>query len=382
MPFEEHRHAGAARAGRRQRAACASTQSVQDAAAAPSNIVITLGTPSSRTSRSTCRDIRTALDDLLPVLRPGHTLVLRSTVAPGTTEFVAGYLEQQPRPRDRRRHVRRARAGADRRPAASSRRSTRCRASSAASASAPASASRELFEVFGAPIVQTTPVQAELAKIWTNILRYTHFALPNLLMMDCEQYGANVFEVIDLINRDYPRGGIARPGPHRRHLPAQGLRVLARSAPTRRACCWPSRASTSRVPLLPRRGHEAPARRRCAAARSPCSGSTFKRDTDDERDSLVAQADPPARARARGRRRPRPARRRRRRSRSRTRSRDADAVVVATNHSAFEQPDRCAAIAAPPARLPRRRPLERARRRPGVRVRDELSAARDRVRRS
>jgi UDP-N-acetyl-D-mannosaminuronic acid dehydrogenase len=55
-------------------------------------------------------------------------------------------------------------------------------------------------------------VQAELAKIWTNIFRYTNFALPNLLMMNCEQYGANVFEVIDLINRDYPRGGIAMPG--------------------------------------------------------------------------------------------------------------------------------------------------------------------------
>jgi UDP-N-acetyl-D-mannosaminuronic acid dehydrogenase len=60
--------------------------------------------------------------------------------------------------------------------------------------------------------VQTTPAQAELAKIWTNILRYANFALPNLLMMDCEQYNANVFEVIDLINRDYPRGGIALPG--------------------------------------------------------------------------------------------------------------------------------------------------------------------------
>src|SRR5207249_8637724 len=69
-----------------------------------------------------------------------------------------------------------------------------------------------LFEVFGTEIVQTTPVQAELAKIWTNILRYTEFALPNLLMIDCEQHGANVFEVIDLINRDYPRGGIAQPG--------------------------------------------------------------------------------------------------------------------------------------------------------------------------
>src|SRR5581483_5832220 len=69
-----------------------------------------------------------------------------------------------------------------------------------------------LFEPLGAPIVQTTPVEAELAKIWTNILRYTQFALPNLLMMDCEQYDANVFEVIELINRDYPRGGMALPG--------------------------------------------------------------------------------------------------------------------------------------------------------------------------
>ena len=70
----------------------------------------------------------------------------------------------------------------------------------------------ELFEVFGTEIVQTTPVEAELAKIWTNILRYIQFALPNLLMMECEQFGANVFEVIELINHDYPRGGIAAPG--------------------------------------------------------------------------------------------------------------------------------------------------------------------------
>jgi UDP-N-acetyl-D-mannosaminuronic acid dehydrogenase len=70
----------------------------------------------------------------------------------------------------------------------------------------------ELFAHLGAPVVHTTPVQAELAKIWTNIMRYATFSLPNLLMMDCEQYGANVFEVIDLINKDYPRGGIAMPG--------------------------------------------------------------------------------------------------------------------------------------------------------------------------
>ena len=61
-------------------------------------------------------------------------------------------------------------------------------------------------------IVRTSPVQAELAKISANIFRYATFALPNLLMMDREQHGANVFDVIELVNRDYPRGGLARPG--------------------------------------------------------------------------------------------------------------------------------------------------------------------------
>src|SRR5215207_10280830 len=64
---------------------------VVDAARAE-HIVITLGTPSFSHIEIDIRDIRSALDDLLPHLRPGQTIVLRSTVAPGTTEFVAGYI--------------------------------------------------------------------------------------------------------------------------------------------------------------------------------------------------------------------------------------------------------------------------------------------------
>ena len=139
--------------------------------------------------------------------------------------------------------------------------------------------------MFGAPIVQTTPAQAELAKIWTNILRYTEFALPNLLMMDCEQYDANVFEVIDLINRDYPRGGIAQPGltagtclrkdfafsEERSNAPGMLLAV--------------SRVNES-VPLFLVEG----IKRRLGLARGQkvaVLGLAFKRDTDDERDSLA-----------------------------------------------------------------------------------------------
>ncbi len=128
-----------------------------------------------------------------------------------------------------------------------------------------------MFGVFGAPIVKTTPVQAELAKIWTNILRYATFALPNLLMMDCERYDANVFEVIDLINHDYPRGGMAMPGltagsclrkdfafsEERSNAPGHAARGLARP-----------RGGAA----VPDRGRQAPASAAWPRARWRCSG--------------------------------------------------------------------------------------------------------------
>jgi UDP-N-acetyl-D-mannosaminuronic acid dehydrogenase len=180
-------------------------------AARGKHIVITLGTPSFSHIEIDMRDIRSALDDLLGLLEPGHALTLRSTVAPGTTEFVAGYLAKH----------RGFEIGEDVYVAHAPERiaagrfleeidSLPCIVGGVGARSGEVVA--ELFGVFEAPIVQTTPVQAELAKIWANILRYTLFALPNLLMMDCERYGANVFEVIDLVNRDYPRGGLAQPG--------------------------------------------------------------------------------------------------------------------------------------------------------------------------
>ena len=302
-------------------------------AAAAECIVLTLGTPALSHIEIDISQVRAVLDDLLPVLREGQTIVLRSTVAPGTTEWVTGYLEQR----------RGFTVGEDLFVAHVPERiaenhfleeisSLPCIVAGIGAGSADRAA--ELFRIFGTEIVETTPVQAELAKIWTNILRYSNFALPNLLMMNCEQYGANVFEVIDLINHDYPRGGMAQPG------------LTAGTCLRKDFAFSEERSSAPGMLLAVSRVHETVPlflveglKRRLGGSmrdrKVAVLGLTFKRDSDDLRDSLalklirllerelalVARHDPhvtdesePLDSALDG----------------------ADAIVVATNHSRFE----------------------------------------------
>src|SRR3954452_4745605 len=315
-------------------------ESVADAARARS-IVITLGTPSFSHIEIDISDIRTALDDLLGVLRDGHLLVLRSTIAPGTTDFVAGYLSKH----------RGFAAGEDLFVAHVPERiaagrffeeiaTLPCIVGGVGERSCEAAA--RLFEVFGAPIRQTTPVQAELAKIWTNILRYAMFALPNRLMMECEQYGANVFEVIDLINRDYPRGGMPQPGFTAGTCLRKDFTFSEERSPAPGMLLAVSRVHES-VPLFVVEG----LRRRLgtlAGRKIAVLGLAFKADTDDERDSLahklirllereladVAVHDPVVQSPTQP---------------LEDAVLDADAVVIATNHSEFRGRDVLRAIA-------------------------------------
>jgi UDP-N-acetyl-D-mannosaminuronic acid dehydrogenase len=332
MPFEEpgvQEVLQRVRSARRLRLAEQASE-----AARATNIVLTLGTPSFSHIESDLSQIRSAVDDLLPLLRPGHVVILRSTVAPGTTEFVAGYIEKRSG----------LRVGEDVFVAHAPERiaagrfleeisTLPCIVAGVGDESTERTA--KLFSVLGAPIERTTPVQAELAKIWTNILRYAMFALPNLLMMDCERYGANVFEVIEMINRDYPRGGMKLPGltggtclrkdfafsEERSNAPGMLLAV--------------SRVNEA-VPLFlvegTKRRLNGLANRKVAVL-----GLTFKRDTDDERDSLapklirllereladVMVCDPHAVSPT---------------VHLTQAVKEADAVIVTTNHSEFEDP--------------------------------------------
>jgi UDP-N-acetyl-D-mannosaminuronic acid dehydrogenase len=305
-----------------------------DAAAAADHIVLTLGTPAYIHIEIDISQIRAALDELLPLLRPGQSIILRSTVAPGTTDWVAGYLEQR----------RGFEAGEDLFVSHVPERiaenhfleeiaSLPCIVGGVGRASGEKAA--DLFEVFGTEILQTTPVEAELAKIWTNILRYTNFALPNLLMMNCEQHGANVFDVIELINHDYPRGGIGQPG------------LTAGTCLRKDFVFSEERSNAPGMLLAVSRVHESVPhflveglKRRLGGSlrdsKVAVLGLTFKRNSDDLRDSLaaklvrllerelahVAQHDPHAPVAT---------------DSLESALDGAAAVVIATNHTEFEQ---------------------------------------------
>src|SRR3954449_4755541 len=305
-------------------------------------IVLTLGTPAMSHIEIDIGAIRAVLDDLLPLVRPEQLIVLRSTVAPGTTEFVAGYLEKHRGFRVGENlfvaHVP-ERIAADRFMEEIG--TLPCIVGGIGEASGERAA--RLFEPLGAPIVQTTPVQAELAKIWTNILRYATFALPNLLMMDCERYGANVFDVIELINRDYPRGGMKMPG------------LTAGTCLRKDFAFSEERSSAPGMLLAVSRVHETVPlflvdgiKRRLGGSlrdrRVAVLGLAFKRDTDDERDSLshklirllereladVSVHDPVVATPT---------------SSFEEAVQAADVVIVATNHAAYSTPEALRALA-------------------------------------
>lgn len=186
------------------------TEAVPDADA----IVLALGTPLAEDLRPDYTQIRAAIAELAPHLRPGQLLVQRSTVSPGTLlKVVRPYLrELLPEKADRLllaacpERIAEGKAmvelanlpeivgGVD-------------KASTEAAAA--------LFQSLNPRklVHRTDPTSAELAKLINNVYRYVNFALANEFAILSEQFGTNIHEVLDMVNREYPRGNVPRPGP-------------------------------------------------------------------------------------------------------------------------------------------------------------------------
>src|SRR5688500_15882522 len=174
-------------------------------------IIITVGTPVQQHLEADLDHITGALSAMVPHLRPGHAILLRSTVATGTCLYVRRLLE-----RDTGLSVPGELALAycpERLAEGFALRELR-ELPQIIGAWDPDSAERgrEIFSRLTGEILESDVASAELAKLFDNVYRYVEFALANQFAVVAERNGAEIYEVLRLANRNYPRGGIKRPG--------------------------------------------------------------------------------------------------------------------------------------------------------------------------
>ncbi len=169
-------------------------------------LIVVIGTPVDEFLAPSLTIFDKAVHQIAPHLRPGTLVVLRSTVFPGTTEYVAQSLTEAgcavdvafcPERIAEGHALEELRTlpqiiGADTDPAAE--RAT------------------ELFARLGQHTIRTTSKEAELAKLFTNTWRYMKFAVANQFFMIAHDAGVDYTNVLRAIREDYPRAKDL-PGP-------------------------------------------------------------------------------------------------------------------------------------------------------------------------
>lgn len=174
-------------------------------------IILTLGTPVDENMNPSMVQIDSALQAASKYFKPGQTLILRSTVSPGTTEYVMHFLNKikginvgknfylafcperiaEGKALEELREIPQIIGGIDK----------------------PSSQKAlELFKKFGVKCWLTDAVSAELSKLFTNMYRYITFGIANEFMILAGKYNRDIYEIVNLVNKDYKRGGLAMPG--------------------------------------------------------------------------------------------------------------------------------------------------------------------------
>ncbi|HEX7663257.1 MAG TPA: nucleotide sugar dehydrogenase [Polyangiaceae bacterium] len=170
-------------------------------------VVLVIGTPVDEHLNPDFTLFHKVLGQLAEHLHTGQTLVLRSTVYPGTTKQVAQLLKRRgldievvfcPERVAEGFAIREIRdlpqlvAGFSR---------------------AGVDSARALFEPFVKELVELEPSEAELAKLFTNVWRYISFAVPNQFYMIAREHGLDYTRIQAAMKHNYPRtAGLPKPG--------------------------------------------------------------------------------------------------------------------------------------------------------------------------
>ena len=169
-------------------------------------LVVVVGTPVDEFLGPSMTIFERTVDEISPHLRGDTLLVLRSTVYPGTTAYVAQNLAARGCQVDV--------AFCPERIAEGHALEELTTLPQIVGADSPRAGDRAgaLFGILAKKLIRTSTREAELAKLFTNTWRYMKFAVANQFFMIAHQAGVNYDNVLEAIRHDYPRAADL-PGP-------------------------------------------------------------------------------------------------------------------------------------------------------------------------
>jgi len=170
-------------------------------------VLLVVGTPLDEHQNPRISEIIKVVEEIADFLDEKHLVVLRSTIYPGVTRKIQPYLAN--------RLGRAAVAFCPERIAEGSALEEITRLPQIISACDPQAFERAkiLFSVLGTEIIELSPEEAELAKLFTNAWRYISFAISNQFYMIAENFGQDFYKIYGAMVKNYPRlQGFAKAG--------------------------------------------------------------------------------------------------------------------------------------------------------------------------
>lgn len=172
-------------------------------------VAIMIGTPVDGEGNPRVDDIIDFVKyDLAPNLKENAVVILRSTVAPGTTDLLESILfDETAVPFHIVFAPERVAQGVG---IVESKKFPQLIGARTKEAF---DAAKEIF-TFVEECIHLTPREAEFGKLITNMYRYVTFALANEFYMIGTEQGLDVHKVIDSVNKNYSRMALPKPGPN------------------------------------------------------------------------------------------------------------------------------------------------------------------------
>lgn len=163
------------------------------------NVVLIMGTPVDAHLNPAFSVIIKAVRKYLPYFRDGQLIVLRSTVYPGTSKKIEKLFRDAGLSVDVAFCPERIVEGH------ALRETYELPQIVSGFSHRGVQKARALFSVFGDDVIELAPMEAELAKLYTNVWRYMKFAVANQFYMIATDHGLDYYKIREAMTHNYPR---------------------------------------------------------------------------------------------------------------------------------------------------------------------------------